>query len=92
MGSRVAADAKNLRLDASVRALTYVFMLLQRADRRSHFGPYLRAIPVRHTDPMGWSAAELALLRGSNLLPQQRRRKSELRADFDGTVRPLCEA
>ena len=92
MGSRVAADAKNLRLDASVRALTYVFMLLQRADGRSHFGPYLRAIPVRHTDPMGWSAAELALLRGSNLLPQQRRRKSELRADFDGTVRPLSEA
>ena len=92
MGSRVAADAKHLRLDASVRALTYIFMLLQRADRCSHFGPYLRAIPVRHTDPMCWSAAELALLRGSNLLPQQRRRKSELRADFDGTVRPLCEA
>ena len=92
LGSRVAADAKRLGLHPSTRTLTYVFMLLQRADRRSFHGPYLRAIPAQHTDPMGWSMPELAMLRGTNLLPQHFRRKAELRADFDGTIPALCDA
>ena len=92
LASKVAADAKQLGLQPSTRALTYAFMLLQRADPTSRFGPYLRAIPARHTDPMTWTAAELALLKGSNLLPQHRRRYAELWADYDALIPALSAA
>ena len=90
--SRVAKDARRLGLQASVSTLTYVLMLVQRADAGSHWGPYLRAIPARHTDPLSWSRAELALLRGSNLLPAARLRRAELRAEYDAAVPRLCAA
>jgi hypothetical protein len=93
LASRVAADAKRLGLHPSVRTLTYIMMLVQRADPSSHFGPYLRAIPVQHTDPVGsWSAAELVLLRGSNLLPATRSRQADLRTAWDDLVPALTAA
>ena len=55
LGSAVAADAKELGLAVDTRTLFYMFMLQQRADESlaARWGPYLRAIPTRHTDPMG---------------------------------------
>lgn len=90
--SRTATDAAGLGLAPSTRALTYIEMLLQRADRSSHFGPYLRAIPVCHTDPVSWPEEGLRMLHGSNLLPATLLILTELRAAYDGLVPALCEA
>ena len=90
VASRTAIDAKSLGLAPSTRTLTYVEMVLQRADRSSHFGPYLRAIPVRHTDPVSWPEEGLQMLRGSNLLPATRRVLAELRVAYDALVPALC--
>jgi hypothetical protein len=67
--SQLATDARRAGITASTRTLTYIFMLLQRADPTSHWGPYLRAIPgLKDLGPLGWGAAQLAHLAGTNLL------------------------
>lgn len=92
LNSRTAMDAKRLGMTPSIRTLTFVEMLLQRADPLSHFGPYLRALPVRHTDPVSWPEEGLRLLRGSNLLSATRRILADLRASFDAFIPALCKA
>lgn len=52
------------------RMCLYCVMIIQRdccEATVSPFGPYLRSLPPQFQDPLWWSAAEIALLRGTNI-------------------------
>lgn len=51
----------------SERTLLYLFMIQQKYDPNSTFGPYLRSLPNEYHDPLWWSEQELSQLTGTNL-------------------------
>lgn len=64
MGLNIPGEA----VKVTSRVALYLFMIAQRANTQSYWGPYLRAVPQQYDDPLWWTQDELQLLKGTHRL------------------------
>lgn len=95
---KVAASAEGRAFDKVVasplspRGKFYCFLIAQRNQTTSFFGPYLRSLPLQYTTPFYWSPEELQWLEGTTLRNTVQSTLSSLTDEFNAYFPLLSDA